>query len=322
MRVMMRTAIAIVLVGCGASRSPAPPPAFDPKPVVIAGRFDGDRAPDGNSVVLDAPRGLIVVDTGRHRAHQDKLLAHAKAVGKPIIAIVNTHWHLDHSGGNAEIKAVYPGAEIVTSNAIDRAYVEFFAKNRRKSLEYLASGKATPQQVEDIKLDHAAVDDPQHGLRPTRPVTASAMIELGGRTLDVRVAPYAATEADVWLYEDATKTVIAGDLVVAPVPFFDTACAAGWLAALDAIAATPFVTLVPGHGEPMTRAAFMTWKTAFERFVDCAASDQAPAACAAGWRRDAGPPADPQIDEYAAYYVEDVLRSASAQERFCQPPAR
>jgi glyoxylase-like metal-dependent hydrolase (beta-lactamase superfamily II) len=309
----------LVLAACHAA-SPKPP-AFDPTPIFIAGRFDGDTAPDGNSIFLDAPDGLVLVDTGRHPAHQDKLLAKARALGKPIVAIINTHWHLDHSGGNAEIRAAFPAAQIVTTSAIDRAYTDFLLANRPKSDAFLASGKASPEQVADIMRDRAAVDDPAKQLWFTLPITRSQILKLAGRTLDLRVTSYAATEADLWIYDPASKTAIVGDLVVAPVPFFDTGCADGWLAALDAIAATPFETLIPGHGEPMTRAAFTTWKTAFAHFVACAATAEPATACAANWRRDASPPADPTIDEYAAYYIDNILRSADAKARFCKSAA-
>src|ERR1051325_7009417 len=64
-----------LLAACGGTQSTAPTKtAYDPEPVVIAGAFPTDRGPDGNSIILRAPRGLIVVDTGRHTQHQDKLL--------------------------------------------------------------------------------------------------------------------------------------------------------------------------------------------------------------------------------------------------------
>ena len=61
-------------------------------------------------------------------------------------------------------------------------------------------------------------------LRPTRPVTASEAITVGGRRLRVNVAPFAVTEADLWIHNTTAGLVIAGDLVVAEVPFMDTAC--------------------------------------------------------------------------------------------------
>src|SRR5262245_46731116 len=88
------------------------PRGFSAEPIVVPGGFEKGRQPDGNSVVFDAPDGLIVVDTGRHAAHVDAVIAEARRAGKPIAAIVNTHWHLDHTGGNAELLAAYPGAQV------------------------------------------------------------------------------------------------------------------------------------------------------------------------------------------------------------------
>jgi glyoxylase-like metal-dependent hydrolase (beta-lactamase superfamily II) len=321
---MKRTlAIVAVLSACGGSQPSAPGrSAYDPAPTVIAGAFPPGRAPDGNSVILHAPRGLIVVDTGRHPAHQEKLLAFARQARAPIAAIVNTHWHLDHTGGNAELRAIYPGAEIIATRAIDGALVGFFPKGQAQGEALIASGKATPQQREDIELGRSAVGDTRN-LLPTRPIVRSGAVDIAGRPLDLHVAPFAATEADLWIYDAATKTVIAGDLVVADVPFFDSGCPEGWRAALGEISATPFVRLIPGHGEPMTRDAFARWRAAFDALLDCAASPADVATCAAGWRTQAAPfiqaGDEPRIDEYTTYYVSEILRSPAAHERFCNP---
>jgi glyoxylase-like metal-dependent hydrolase (beta-lactamase superfamily II) len=310
----------MLLVACGGAR--ATKDTFSPEATVIRGTFEPGRGPDGNSVILDAPAGLIVVDTGRHLEHQDKLLAHAATAGKPIAAIINTHWHLDHTGGNAELRAVYPAAEILATNAVDGALVGFFPKSRAQTDALLASGKATPQQVEDIKLGRAAIDDTKN-LRPTRPIRSSTRTDVAGRMLDLHVASFAATEADLWIYDDATKTVIAGDLVVASVPFFDTGCPEGWRKALGQIDAIPFVRLVPGHGEPMTHAQFETWRSAFDALLDCAASTSEVPVCVDGWRTHAAafiPAGDEaRIAEFTTYYVTEILRSREAHDRFCKP---
>jgi len=138
----------------------------------------------------------------------------------------------------------------------------------------------------------------------------------------VNLAPFAATEGDVWLYDSAARLVIAGDLVVAQVPFMDTACPEGWRRALDAIAATDFATLVPGHGDPMTKPQFLTWRTAFSNLLDCSGSERPRADCIAGWRRDAAAfiPAgrEAMTDEYVGYYLDTRLRAAPEEQvRYC-----
>src|SRR5690242_9914942 len=82
-----------------------PPQELAPGWYLIRGIPPPGGGPDGNTIIIDAPDGLIVVDTGRHIQHSDKILAFAKEHKRPIAAIVNTHWHLDHSSGNRRIKA-------------------------------------------------------------------------------------------------------------------------------------------------------------------------------------------------------------------------
>jgi glyoxylase-like metal-dependent hydrolase (beta-lactamase superfamily II) len=292
---------------------------------LIPGTLAPNRGPDGNSVFLDAPGGLILVDTGRHPAHRDRLLAYARERGRPIVAIVNTHWHLDHSTGNAEIRAAFPRAELYASNAIDGALTGFLRTSREEAERALAAGQIPEANRAEVQRFLAVMDHPE-GLRPTRPVTRSADMTIGGRRLQVNLAPYAATAGDVWIYDRAARLVIAGDLVVAPVPFMDTACPEGWRRALDAIAATRFNILIPGHGAPMDRPAFLAWRTAFDAFVDCGQSDRPKADCIAGWRRDAArfipPGREAMIDSLAGYYIDSRLRSVPAERtRYCPPAA-
>jgi glyoxylase-like metal-dependent hydrolase (beta-lactamase superfamily II) len=289
---------------------------------LVPGSFEPGRQPDGNSVFLDAPQGLILVDTGRHPEHQAKLLAYARSRGRPIAAIVNTHWHLDHTGGNAEIRAAYPRAEVYASTAVEGALAGFFPNSRKGAEEFLASGKASPEQAAEIRNDFAAIDDVA-SLKATRPVARSGRMRIAGRRLEVNLARFAATEGDVWLYDPKSRLLVAGDLVVGLVPFFDTGCPEGWRKALGEIAARPFTTLIPGHGEPMDRARFGQWRTAFDNLLDCAASDRAKEACVAGWKSDAAafiPAGDRRIDSLVGYYLDTRLRAAPAErDKYCRP---
>lgn len=289
---------------------------------VIPGDWQRGRGPDGNSVLLDAPAGLILVDTGRHPAHQQAILTAARARGKPIAAIVNTHWHLDHTGGNQEIRAAFPKAEIIASEAVDGALGGFLKRSRAGAEAFLASGKASPEQTADAKLDFAAMDDAAD-LRPTRPVRATGSMTIAGRRFDVRLERDAATAGDVWLYDPKEKLAIVGDLVVGLAPFMDTACPQGWRAALGRIAATPFSTLVPGHGAPMDRAAFTRWRAAFDNLLDCAAGPSSRQACVDGWMRDAAPfipAADRErVPGMIGYYIDTRLRAApDERNRYCE----
>lgn len=310
---------ALLCLGTATSAAPASPGWR-----LISGQVDpaGRKGPDGNSIFLDAPRGLILIDTGRDPEHAAALLAYARQRGQPIAAIVNTHWHLDHSTGNTEIRAAFPNAPLYASNAIEGALIGFLPNSRRGAEQALAAGQVPESMRPELTRAFDVMDHPER-LRPTRPVTRSGMQNIAGRRLQVNLAPYAATEGDVWLYDPALRLAIVGDLVVGPVPFMDTACAESWRAALDRIAGTPFTTVIPGHGAPMDRTAFLAWRAAYNAFVDCGQSTRPRADCIAGWRRDAARfiPAGSErvVEGLAGYYIDSRLRaSPDERARYCR----
>jgi hypothetical protein len=103
-------------------------------------------------------------------------------------------------------------------------------------------------------------------LRPDVPVERSGPITIAGRPLSVRVATDAVTAADLWLYDETTGVAVIGDLVTLPAPFFETACPARWQDTLDEVWATSFRLAVPGHGPPMSRTEFDTYRRGIRQF--------------------------------------------------------
>jgi glyoxylase-like metal-dependent hydrolase (beta-lactamase superfamily II) len=290
---------------------------------LVPGSVPMDKGPDGNSIFLEAPDGLILVDTGRHPEHAEKLLAYARERGRPIAAIVNTHWHLDHTTGNLDIRQAYPKAQVYATTAIEGALAGFLARGREQAAKRLADPNTPADQKAQILRGQSRIDNPDT-LRPTVPVTQSGTMKIAGRKLDVHVAPFAATEADLWLFDPKGRLAIVGDLVVDMVPFMDTACPDGWKKALEEVAATDFLTLIPGHGAPMHRAQFLQWKTAFDHFVDCGHSARVKEECVADWKREAAPFIDAQHSAYvieaAKYYLDTRLRSSpEEQQKYCGP---
>lgn len=310
----------VVLLGaCVSAGREAPPPY-----TFIEGKLPADVQPDGNSIIFEDAKGLVVIDTGRHPEHTDKILAYAKERGKPITAIVNTHWHLDHSTGNARIRAVYPEAKLYASEAVVGALKGYLIRNAPTSRERLADPATPEARKAAIRLYLGAIDDPAN-LIPDMPVTGPTRIRLGERMLELNLAKHAATEGDVWIHDRASSTVIVGDLVVVPLPFFDTACADGWRIALDDIGRIPFKTLVPGHGLPMPRSDFEIYRSAFENLVACARGTGPTATCVDGWTKDAAKfvasyPDRKDAEDSITYYIDKIIRSPEEQKAFCGTP--
>ena len=271
-------------------QAPAPPLTPPEAPVEVAtGTFliravpMPGRGPDGNTIIIDGKDGLIVVDTGRHKSQSDAILAFARARKRPIVAIVNTHWHLDHASGNGRVKAEYPKAKVYTTTAVDGVVAPggFLARNLEDAKKMLAS-TTDPVRRDEIQIFIATMDARQD-LRPDVPLAKSQSMTLAGRSLDVHVTDKAVSDADVWLYDKATRLAVIGDLVTVPVPYFETACPDRWKASLDDVWATPFDTAIPGHGRPMNRAQFDSYRRSFGAFVSCVKSPSAPAECSKVW---------------------------------------
>jgi glyoxylase-like metal-dependent hydrolase (beta-lactamase superfamily II) len=306
-----------------APNHPAPPiPRELAKDVyLLTGSVPADRGPDGNTVIFVAPEGLVVIDTGRHPWQSDGILEFARSRETPITVIVNTHWHLDHSSGNRRLKAAYPEAKVYTTTAVNRALAPggFLAKNAAAARERTADPNASAVSKEEREFFLATMDAADM-LRPDVPVERSSSLKFAGRTLAVHVARNAVTDADIWIYDEATGVAVIGDLSTVPAPFFETACPAKWRVALDEVWATPFRLAVPGHGKPMTRDEFDTYRGAFGRFIACVGTENAAATCAAGWTKDVTPLLEgdvSQANEYASYYV-DFLRKNGGNSPECQ----
>lgn len=283
-----------------------------------------DREPDGNSVIFAAPEGLVVVDTGRHPWHLEAILEMARRQHRDIVAVLNSHWHLDHISGNPALRQKFPKLRVYASAAIDRALVGFLASSARETAGYADDPSIPAATRADLRADLHTI---QLGaaLKPDIVIAASRPLKIGGHRFEVKLAPYAATSGDVWVYDAPSGIAALGDLVTLPVPYLDTACPDGWRAALADVAATPFQLAIPGHGRPLSHAEFVTYERSFGKFLECAASSREQTDCASQWADDVGPliGEDSAIrhraERGAAYYVE-LLRKSGGRSRYCEAP--
>jgi glyoxylase-like metal-dependent hydrolase (beta-lactamase superfamily II) len=305
-----------------AAAAPAPVAAAAPSPAkgsdeiapgvyLVPGSFVPGHQPDGNSVIFRAPEGAILFDTGRHPEHTAALLDRVAALGLVPKAVVNSHWHLDHVGGNVIVRQRFPAVQVYASDAIDEALGGFLA-NYRKQLEAMVASDETSADAKASFRREIGLIDAGRALAPTDVVTASGRRVIAGLPLEVHLEARAVTAGDVWVYDPATRVLVAGDLVTLPAPFLDTACPQRWRASLARLEREDWALLVPGHGAPMSHAEFATYRKAFDGLLDCAASPRPAKECTEGWFRDGGAivaAADPgNGHDLLDYYVGVVLR--------------
>jgi glyoxylase-like metal-dependent hydrolase (beta-lactamase superfamily II) len=184
--------------------------------------------------------------------------------------------------------------------------------------------KLSETQQEEVKIFVATMDERQV-LRPDIVISKSGPATLAGRSFDVHVTDGAVTDADLWLYDASSGIAAIGDLVTLPAPFFETACPAQWRDALDEVWSVPFRTVIPGHGEPMTRAQFDIYRGAFNAYMDCVEGSAEAGQCAANWSTAIAPltGGDERSGKiargYAEYYV-GMLREHGGKSADCRTP--
>lgn len=295
--------------------------ALPPGVTLIPGHWTPGAQPDGNSVLFEGPDGLVLLDTGRHIDHARRLIETIQARGKPLRWIINSHWHLDHVGGNAELRAAFPQARVMASDAIVAARSGFLARYRTQIVEQLDKPNVSQAQRAAFKRELAIIDN-QAAQTPDVSVQATAEQMLAGRRITVGLARHAATAGDVWLHDIDARVLASGDLVTLPVPFLDTACPERWSAALETLAALPFEQLIPGHGPVLTRDGFDRYRRGFNGLLQCAASTKPAADCMAGWLDTLGeliPASEHGLAKaYLGYYLDEHLRATPEKARaFC-----
>jgi glyoxylase-like metal-dependent hydrolase (beta-lactamase superfamily II) len=289
---------------------------------LIPGSFVPGTQPDGNTVVFTAPDGLVVVDTGRHPEHTLQILAFASEAGRPVRVVVNTHWHLDHTGGNVLLRHEVPGLRVVASGAIQGALTGFLADYRGQLAAAVAEPSLDPGAREAYRQEMALIDAGP-ALAPDDVVASSGTRTLAGRPLELHLESHAVTAGDLWIFDPATRVLAAGDLVTLPVPLLDTACPTGWQQALARLTAEDFTVLIPGHGPPLDRGQVARYRSAFDGLLACASSDASSELCVEGWITSLGD-LIPEADRAFAtrlldYYLARVLRGDPARiARLCR----
>ncbi len=206
--------------------------------------ISGDGGDVGVEVTND---GVILGDDMFDRNHDD-ILAQVKTVSdKPIKYVFNTHYHDDHSGGDAKM---LPMAEIIAP--------------------------------ENLRANLAAHKEPYYEDTPGTPIglpqvtfSDQATVHLGGKEVRAYYFGRGHTNGDAVIYYPDEKTIQTGDLFLARTGaaaqklfiFVDYAHGASlieWTRTLDRALALDFDRVIPGHGPVSTRADLVQFKSELE----------------------------------------------------------
>lgn len=214
-----------------------------------------NRGDISNMGFIIGPASVMIIDTGAtHQIGATLLEAVRAETDLPVSHVVLTHVHPDHVYG---------------TGALTEGNVEIIAHHRM--------GAALQNRAENYneamgRLLGSAFDGSEP-VQPNREISEIIVIELGaGREIELRPHPTSHTDSDLTVFDRASGTLFAGDLVFdGHIPALDGSIT-GWIETTRTLKSMPGgIRVVPGHG-PVT----MAWDTAFDgtgRYLDLLAKD-------------------------------------------------
>ena len=199
----------------------------------------------GNTTAYVTDEGVILVDDKNDRNHDD-LIAAVKSLSEiPVRYVINTHAHGDHTGGNQKLR----GAVIV--------------------------GQVN-ERADMIKGKLAGA--------PSVTYNDQMTIFLGGKEVDLRYFGRCHTDGDTFVYFPADKVIVTGDCFntgngrglnptgsTTPGFYADytiNGSVLSWPATVDAALRLDWDIVIPGHGPPSNRAAFLKWRRDVDAVID------------------------------------------------------
>jgi glyoxylase-like metal-dependent hydrolase (beta-lactamase superfamily II) len=184
----------------------------------------------GNITVLSGPEGKFLVDAGISKS-REKLETALRRIGPvPMRYVVNTHWHWDHTDGNAWMQAA--GATVIAHDNTFRHLTE----------------------TTHVNAWNWTFDPVPSGARPTLLVRTTKTFNFAGSEVDVEHFGDGHTDGDLWVYFRAADVLALGDTFWnGNYPYIDNEDGGSIDGAIKwadkAVARTTDRTIaVPGHG--------------------------------------------------------------------------
>ena len=228
-----------------------------------------DGFPQGNTTVVIGERGALVVDSCLlpSSAQQD-IEQIRRWTKKPVLYLVNTHWHFDHTLGNRTYAEAFPGLSIIAHAETRRIIGDWnpgamarYPKRAERFRERLKSGKT----ADGKPMTDADRKDYEKAIAGIAPVveefskTSQRLpdlgfrerldVDLGGRRVEIRFLGRGNTAGDTVVFLPDDSILMAGDLVVHPVPYLFGGFPVDFVTTLRALLGLGAKTIVPGHGE-------------------------------------------------------------------------
>ena len=251
-----------------------------------------DEFPQGNTTVVIGRDAVLVVDSCYLPSSAREDIAQIRSwTSLPVRYLVNTHWHYDHTMGNGEYAAAFPGLSVVAHRETARNmggynphWFDRYPKTTASYREMLRTGvdeagkpltDARRKEIEGalpgrepVTAEFALVKDRM----PDTTFDHEVSFDLGGRVVRVMHLGRGNTAGDAIVYLPAEKIVATGDLLTHPVPYLGGGYPTEMPTTLRALARMDATTIVPGHGEVLRDFRFLHRVAEFIDAVNAAMS--------------------------------------------------
>lgn len=213
---------------------------------------------DQNIGVVIGGAGVAVIDTrASHRLADEIRDDLARLTTSPVAAVINTHFHWDHTFGNARFAGVPIHGHLRCREVM------------------ISEGAATRARVADeIEPEHSQDVANVEIVPPGQVFTTTATVDLGDRSLGLSFHGRAHTDSDLIVSVDDAGVTFMGDLIEegAP-PSFGDSFPTEWAATLALIEPGLHPVVVPGHGAVVDPDFVVAQRQELELVAGVAAAD-------------------------------------------------
>jgi cyclase len=232
-----------------------------------------DAFPQGNTTVIIGEQAVLVVDSCYlPSAAREDVAQIRQWTDKPVRYLLNTHWHFDHTLGNAAYRDAFPGLSVIAHAETRRQVAGYnpgwFARyparsqlfrtaietrkdrtGRALSDSEVAEYRNAMKGLDPVGKEFDALTGHLDALTPDTSFERDLVIDLGRREVQIKFLGRGNTAGDAIAFLPDERVVAAGDLVVHPVPYLGGGYPSELVATLERFKELNPAVIVPGHGE-------------------------------------------------------------------------
>ncbi len=229
-----------------------------------------------NAAIFVNSADVLVVDAHSKPSAAAALIAQIKkdVTTKPVHYLVNSHFHWDHTQGDAAYKAGGAKVDIIASDMTKQLMTQLSRNRLRESLD------GVPMQIDNVQARLAKATSNadkeyytgligqlkayQSEMRnyplelPTITFAKSHVIKDAAGDLHIEFHGRAHTAGDIAVFSPQKRVVASGDVIIGFLPNIADGYPRPWPATIDSVGQLAFDHIIPGHGPVHHDRARMT----------------------------------------------------------------